>query len=107
MKRLLGRGNPDASAIRAGYAEPAAASRLSRLAGGDAAWLAGPQVSLADFAAAGASLRARLHRRRRLVAERGGEGVVRAGEVAALLPRLLADRVSGVDPPAHYADLDF
>ena len=108
MKRLLGRGNPDASAIRAGYQNlqphleyigwlaetPGLAGRAADQPGG--------------FRRRGASLGAGLYRRRGLVDERGGEGVVCALQVAALLPaRCWRNGCSGITPPAHYADLDF
>ena len=52
MKRLLGRGNPDASAIRAGYQNLKPHLEYIGWLAETRAWLAGPQISLADFAAA-------------------------------------------------------
>ena len=87
LKRLLGRGNPDASAIRVGYANMRPHLEYLGWLAETRAWLAGPRISLADFAAAGAPFGARLHRRRGLDAERVGQAVVRQDEVAPLLPR--------------------
>lgn len=107
MKRLSGRGNPDASALRAGYANMRGHMDYIGWLSETRKWLGGDTLSLADFAAA-AHLSA----------------LDFAGDVdwsmspatkdwyARIKSRpsfrpLLADRVSGVIPPAHYADLDF
>ncbi len=107
MKRLMGRGNPDGALLRQGYANLRDhMGYIGWLAEGRT-WLAGASLSLADFAAA-AHLSA----------------LDFAGDVdwsvapathdwyARMKSRpsfraLLADRVPGVMPPAHYADLDF
>ena len=49
-------------------------------------WLAGDRLSLADLAAAGASVGRRLSGRCAVERRRGSEELVRAGEVAALVP---------------------
>ena len=107
MKRLSGRGNPDAGALRAGYANMRAHMEYIGWLSETRKWLGGDALSLADFAAA-AHLSA----------------LDFAGDVDwAMSPAtkdwyariksrpsfrpLLADRVSGILPPAHYADLDF
>lgn len=107
MKRLLGRGNPDAAAIRAGYANLKPHLDYIGWLAETRAWLAGSALSLADLAAA-----AHL------------SGLDYIGDVdwslneaakdwyARIKSRpsfraILADRVSGLAPPAHYADLDF
>lgn len=107
MKRMLGRGNPDASAIRAGYANLRPHLDYLGWLAETRAWLGGAQISLADFAAA-AHLSALDY----------------VGDVdwalndsakdwyAKVKSRpsfrgLLTDRVSGVTPSPHYADLDF
>ncbi len=107
MKRLLGRGNPDASAIRAGYMNLKPHLEYLGWLAETRAWLAGPQVSLADFAAA-AHLSA---------LDYIGDVDWSLNEpakdwYARMKSRpsfrgVLADRVSGVTPPPHYADLDF
>lgn len=107
MKRLSGRGNPDANALRAGYANMRGHLEYLGWLSETRKWLAGDTLSLADFAAA-AHLSA----------------LDFAGDVdwsmspatkdwyARIKSRpsfrpLLADRVTGIIPPAHYADLDF
>ena len=52
MKRLLGRGNPDATAIRAGYANLKPHLEYIGWLAETRAWLGGPQIGLADLAAA-------------------------------------------------------
>lgn len=107
MKRLLGHGNPDATAIRTGYVNLRQHLDYLGWLAETRKWLAGESLSMADFAAA-AHLSA----------------LDFAGDVdwslspstkewyARLKSRpsfrgLLTDRVAGVTPPAHYADLDF
>jgi glutathione S-transferase len=107
MKRLMGRGNPDGALLRQGYANLRDHMGYIGWLAEQRTWLAGATLSLADFAAA-AHLSA----------------LDFAGDVdwsvapathdwyARMKSRpsfraLLADRVPGVMPPAHYADLDF
>ncbi len=107
MKRLAGRGHPDSGLLRLGYAGLREQLRYLGWLAETRKFLAGAIVSLADFAAA-AHLSA----------------LDFAGEVdwslsaaarewyARMKSRpsfraLLADRLPGVTPPAHYADLDF
>lgn len=107
MKRLLGRGSADAGALRAGYTNLRHHMGYIGWLAENRKWLAGPSLSLADFAAA-----AHL------------SSLDYAGDVdwsisastrdwyARVKSRpsfraLLADRVPGVTPPQHYADLDF
>jgi glutathione S-transferase len=107
LKRQLGRGNPDAGNIRAGYASLRPhLDYLGELAD-SRAWLAGPQVSLADFAAA-----AHLSTLDYIgdvdwsLNEAAKEWYARM-KSRPCFRGLLADRVSGLTPPEHYADLDF
>ena len=87
MKRLFGRGNPDVQLIRAGYtnlrsprADFAAAGHLSALDfTGEVDWSISPPAR---------------------------DWYSRMKSRPSFRP-LLADRVAGVDPPVHYADLDF
>jgi glutathione S-transferase len=107
IKRLAGRGHPDATALRAGYA--ALREHLGYLGwlAETRKWLAGAAISLADIAAA-AHISALDY----------------AGDIdwslnpaarewyARMKSRpsfrsLLSDRVPGITPPPHYADLDF
>jgi glutathione S-transferase len=107
MKRLLGRGNPDASAIRAGYQNLKPHLEYIGWLAETRAWLAGPQISLADFAAA-----AQLSALDYIgdidwsMNEAAKEWYARC-KSRPCFRALLAERVSGVTPPAHYADLDF
>ena len=71
-------------------------------------WLAGNEMTLADFTAAAHLSLSGLYQRCGLEPACGGEGLVCQDQVAARRSgRLLADQVPGFPPPAHYADLDF
>ena len=107
MKRLLGRGNPDASAIRAGYVNLKPHLEYLGWLADTRAWLAGAQVSLADFAAA-AHLSALdfIGDVDWSVSDPAKEWYARV-KSRPCFRGLLADRVVGVAPPSHYADLDF
>ncbi|MGH7071651.1 MAG: glutathione S-transferase family protein [Acetobacteraceae bacterium] len=107
MKQLMGRGQPDASALRVGYAQLREHLKYLGWLAENRKWLAGPMLSSAAFAAAGhlsaldfagdvdwsASPPAR-EWYARMKSRPSFRGV-------------LADRVPGVTPPAYYADLDF
>lgn len=107
MKRLAGRGEPDAMALRSGYANLRLHLNYIGWLAETRKWLAGPALSLADFAAA-AHLSAldfagdidwsQAPSAREWYARMKSRPSFRA---------LLADRVPGVTPPPHYADLDF
>ncbi len=107
MKRLLGRGNPDAGALRAGYANLRHHMEYIGWLAETRRWLGGDAISLADFAAA-AHLSA-------LDFASDVDWTVSAPArdwYARMKSRpsfraVLADRVPGVTPPPHYADLDF
>jgi glutathione S-transferase len=107
MKRLLGRGNPDAAAIRAGYANLKPHLDYIGWLAETRAWLAGNSLSLADLAAA-----AHLSALDYLgdvdwsLSEGAKDWYARVKSRPSFRP-LLADRVTGLSPPAHYADLDF
>ncbi len=107
FKRISGVGHPDAAALRAGYAN----LRVHLLYLGWLAetrrWLAGSHVSLADFAAA-AHLSV-LDYQGDIdwsVSPAAREWYARLKSRPSFRP-LLADRVGGMAPPAHYSDLDF
>jgi glutathione S-transferase len=103
----MGRGNPEAAAIRAGYLNLKPHMQYLGWLAESRAWLAGPNLSLADLAAAAQlsvldyigdidwSVNAAAH-----------EWYARVKSRPAFRP-LLGDRVSGLTPPPHYADLDF
>jgi glutathione S-transferase len=88
LKRLLGRGNPDASAIRVGYANMRPHLEYLGWLAETRPWLAGPRISLADFAAAGHLSALDYIGDVGLEPERVREAVVRPHEVAPELPRL-------------------
>ena len=107
MKRIAGLGNPDATALRIGYTALRYHLQYIGWLAETRKWLGGATISLADFAAA-AHLSA----------------IDFTGDVdwsvspsahewyARIKSRpcfrgLLADRVLGITPPPHYADLDF
>ena len=107
MKRLSGRGNPDAGALRAGYANMRAHMEYIGWLSETRKWLGGDALSLADFAAA-----AHLSALDFAGDVDWGMSPATKDWYARIKSRpsfrpLLADRVSGILPPAHYADLDF
>jgi glutathione S-transferase len=107
MKRISGRGNPDGNALRAGYANIRYhLSYLDWLAE-TRKWLAGPSLSLADFAAA-----AHLSCLDFINDVDWSKAPAAKDWYARIKSRpcfrsLLNDRVTGIVPPDHYADLDF
>ncbi len=107
MKRLIGDGVPDASAIRTGYAN--LRTHLAYLAeiAEQRRWLAGDALSVADLAAAAhLSVLDFAGEIDWSAAPGAKEWYARIKSRPSFRP-LLADRVPGVRPPAHYADLDF
>jgi glutathione S-transferase len=107
MKRQLGRGNPDAASIRAGYANLKPHLDYIGWLAETRAWLAGPSISLADLAAA-----AHLSALDYIgdvdwsLCDSAKDWYARIKSRPSFRP-LLGERVSGLAPPAHYADLDF
>ena len=107
IKRLAGRGHPDATALRIGYTSLREHLLYLGWLAETRKWLAGGTISLADFTAAA-------H-----ISVLDFQGDIDwsvsppAREwYAAMKSRpsfraLLNDRVPGMTPPAHYADLDF
>jgi len=107
MKRLLGRGNPDAGALRAGYANLRHHLGYIGWLAETRKWLAGGTLSLADFTVA-AHLSA-LDFAGDVdwsISPPARDWYARVKSRPGFRP-LLADRVPGVTAPAHYADLDF
>lgn len=107
MKRLMGRGNPDGAALRQGYNNIYRHLDYLGWLSENRTWLAGNMLSLADFAAAAhlSSLDyigdidwARVPAVKEWYARVKSRPSFRS---------LLNDRISGVNPPEHYADLDF
>jgi len=107
MKRLLGRGHPDAAAMRAGYANIKAHLDYIGWLAETRAWLAGNALTLADLAAA-AHLSALdyIGDVDWTMNDAAKDWYARIKSRPSFRP-LLADRVSGLAPPAHYDDLDF
>lgn len=107
MKRMSGRGQPDANALRAGYANLKAHLQHVGWLAETRKWLGGNTLSLADFAAAGhLSALDFASEVDWSVSAAAREWYARMKSRPCFRP-LLLDRVAGVDPPAHYADLDF
>jgi glutathione S-transferase len=107
MKRLLGRGNPDATALRAGYANLRHHLEYIGWLAETRRWLAGDELSLADFAAAGhLSALDFVSDVDWSMSEPAKDWYARIKSRPSFRP-LLQDQVPGVTPPAHYADLDF
>jgi glutathione S-transferase len=107
MKRLLGRGEPNAAALRVGYAAIKEHLKYLGWLAENRKWLAGDSMSLADFA--GAAHLSALD----FVGDLDWSISSPARDWYARMKSrpsfrgVLADRVPGVTPPAHYADLDF
>ena len=107
FRRVAGLGQPDATALRAGYANLREHLPYLGWLAETRKWLAGSNISLADFAAA-----AHLS-----VLDYSGdvdwqisppvrEWYARIKSRPSFRP-LLSDRIPGMPPPAHYTDLDF
>ncbi len=107
MKQALGLGPPEASALRAGYANMKHHLAYIGWLAENRKWLAGANLSLADFAAAAflSSLD--------FIGDVDWSISPPAKEWYARMKSrpsfraILADRVSGIAPPPHYTDLDF
>jgi glutathione S-transferase len=107
VKRLMGRGNPDAAALRAGYANLKPHLDYLGWLAETRLWLAGASLSLADLAAAAhLSTLDYIGDIDWALNDAAKDWYARVKSRPAFRP-LLADRVSGVNPPPHYADLDF
>lgn len=107
MKRLLGRGEPEGAAIRAGYQNLRAHLTYLGWLAEHRRWLAGEVLTLADLAAA-AHLSALdfLGDVDWSVSPAAKDWYARI-KCRPSFRALLADRVPGLTPPGHYADLDF
>lgn len=107
LKRISGIGHPDAAALRAGYANLREHLHYLGWLAEAQTWLAGSQISLADFAAA-AHLSVLDYQGDVdwTLSPPAREWYARMKSRPSFRP-LLADRVPGMIPPEHYADLDF
>jgi glutathione S-transferase len=107
LKRMMGAGHPDATALRAGYANIKPHLEYIGHLAETRKWLAGSAISLADFAAAShlSSLD--------FIGDLDWSISPPARDWYARIKSrpsfrgVLQDRVAGVTPPTHYADLDF
>src|ERR1700710_689391 len=107
MKRIAARGQPDTGALRIGYTNLKTHMEHLGYLAETRKWLAGANLSLADFAAAA-------HLSSLDFAGEGGWSISPAAQEwdARVKSRpsfrpILGDRMVGIAPPAHYADLDF
>jgi glutathione S-transferase len=107
LRRLTGRGNPDPSAIRMGYAAVRYHLDYIGWLAETRKWLAGSMLSVADFAAAAhLSTLDFLGEVDWAVSASAKEWYARMKSRPSFRG-VLADRVPGMSAPAHYADLDF
>jgi glutathione S-transferase len=107
LRRLTGRGNPDPASIRMGFT--ALRYHLDYIAwlAETRKWLAGPSLSVADFAAAAhLSTLDFLGEVDWTVSPAAKDWYARMKSRPSFRG-VLADRVPGSTPPTHYADLDF
>jgi glutathione S-transferase len=107
MKPLLGRGNPDASAIRAGYANLKSHLEYLGWLAETRSWLAGPSLTLADLAAAAHLSALDYIGDVDWSISDGAKDWYARVKSRPSFRAILADRISGTAPPAHYDDLDF
>ncbi|CAI3927412.1 Glutathione S-transferase (GstA) (PDB:1A0F) [Commensalibacter communis] len=107
FKRFFGNNNPNAQALREGYENIKFHLNYIALLTENRVWLAGSNLSMADFAAA-----AHLSSLDYIGDVNWEKNPAVKDWYARIKSRpsfraLLNDRVSGVIPPKHYADLDF
>ncbi|MBV9783307.1 MAG: glutathione S-transferase family protein [Acidisphaera sp.] len=107
MKRLSGRGEPDAGALRAGYVNLRHHLEYLGWLAETRKWLAGSAISLADFAAAGHLSALDFAGDVDWTVSAPARDWYARMKSRPCFRSVLADRVPGVAPPAHYADLDF
>ena len=107
MKRMLGRGNPEGGTLRVGYQNMKPHLEYLGWLADSRAWLAGPQISLADFAAAAhLSCLDYLGDVKWELSDSAKDWYARV-KSRPCFRAILADRVSGLTPPEHYDNPDF
>ncbi|MEI9988344.1 MAG: glutathione S-transferase family protein [Aliidongia sp.] len=107
MKRMMGYGNPNSSAIRAGHANIHYHLDYIAFLVERRRWLAGDHFSLADIAAAAhLSVLDYIGDVPWAEHEPAKDWYARIKSRPTFRP-LLSDHIAGHPPPAHYADLDF
>ncbi len=107
MKRLAGRGNPDATALRVGYASLRHHLEYIGWLAETRKWLGGAAISLADFAAAAHLSALDFAGDVDWTASAGARDWYARMKSRPCFRGVLADRVPGLTAPPHYADLDF
>jgi glutathione S-transferase len=107
MKRLLGRGNPDAGAIRAGYANLKPHLDYIGWLAETRAWLGGGSFTLADLAAAAHLSALDYIGDVDWSLNEGAKDWYARIKSRPSFRAILADRLPDLAPPAHYDDLDF
>jgi glutathione S-transferase len=107
LRRLTRRGNPDPAAIRTGYTAVRYHLDYIGWLAETRKWLAGSALSLADFAAAAhLSTLDFIGELDWTVSPPAKDWYARMKSRPSFRG-VLADRIPGTTPPAHYADLDF
>ena len=107
MPETQGGGSPDSGAIRAARANIRQHLKYTNWLAGTRQWLAGPRISYADLAAAAAiSVLDYLGEIDWSESSAAREWYTRVKSRPSFRP-LLGDRVRGLSPVSHYADLDF
>jgi glutathione S-transferase len=107
MPAEMGGGSPDSTAIRAARSNIRQHMKYTNWLAGTRPWLAGSRISFADLAAAAAiSVLDYLGEIDWAGNNSARDWYTRVKSRPSFRP-LLADRVRGLSPSAHYADLDF
>jgi len=107
MKRMTGRGNPDAAALRTGYLALRYHLEYLGWLAETRKWLAGSVITLADFtAAAHLSCLDFIGYVDWSVSQSARDWYARMKSRPSFRG-VLADRIPGITPPAHYDDLAF
>jgi glutathione S-transferase len=107
IKRLSGVGQPDAMALRVGYSNLKIHLEYIGWLAESRRWLAGNALSLADLAAAAHLSALDFIGDVDWTASPAARDWYARVKSRPSFRAILADRVPGVMPPAHYADLDF
>ena len=107
MKRFLGLGQPDASALRAGHANVHYHLDYIGWLCDRRRWLAGDDFSLADIAAAAQISAVDYLGDVPWDAHAGAKDWYARAKSRPSVRPLLDDLIPGITPPKHYADLDF
>ncbi len=107
MKQALRLGAPDAGALRTGYANLKKHLEYIGWLAEHRRWLAGPNLSLADFAAAAALSSIDFIGDVDWSVSPAAKDWYARMKSRPSFRAILADRMNGMAPPPHYADLDF